>query len=98
MRHTFHTWCDHFANDPGLQSKVTSSTWGIDNKAAGVANRWADQDAVFTFVDGAVMRASFRFLHGSTSEFLYKAANWHSMQVYGEFEDQDSVRCYGLAG
>eukprot|EP01051_Picozoa_sp_SAG22_P032857 SAG22_NODE_14083_length_385_cov_0.727273_1_plen_70_part_10 len=68
---------------PGLPSSgaQVSSTFAVDaGKQGGDGNRWADQEAVFEFKGGEVVRASFRFLHGSTSEFLYKAANWHQMQ------------------
>ena len=45
------------------------------------------KEAVFDYADA--LRASFRFLHGSTSEFEHVFRHWHEARTYGPFEDQD---------
>ena len=90
MRHTFHTWIKQHTKK--AKTVFKSDPFSADpGAAAGEGRRWADQEAVLEFHNGDIMRASFRFLHGSTSEFLYMTDHWDEARVYTPFEDQNQT-------
>ena len=84
MRHTYHWWT--WVNDKSHQeNSVYSSTYGLDRRDLDFGGRWADQEILYLPKSSSpstlspeqpILRYSFRFLHGSITEFDYDAQNW----------------------
>ncbi|OEU13838.1 hypothetical protein FRACYDRAFT_242190 [Fragilariopsis cylindrus CCMP1102] len=85
MRNTY-VWWTTYLNKKRSKTNgtfVRGSTYGVDT-AKDYARRWADQEVLFpplqqlgeNDVDQSVQRYSFRFLHGSGTEFVHDARNW----------------------
>jgi len=86
MRHTYHYW---ISTIKGYHNQIKSHTFAIDSKRKSNL-RWADQETILEFENNCILRASFRFLHGSTSEFIHVFTHWHEFRKYEPFEDQDT--------
>ena len=85
MRNTY-VWWTTYLNKKRSKTNgtfVRGSTYGVDT-AKDYARRWADQEVLFpplqqlgeNDVDQSVQRYSFRFLHGSETEFVHDTRNW----------------------
>ena len=85
MRHTYHYW---ISTIKGYHKQTKSHTFAIDS-GGNQQVRWADQETILEFENNCILRASFRFLHGSTSEFIHVFTHWHEFRKYEPFEDQD---------
>jgi len=76
MRHTYYWWSNKGGHNR-YKFGIKGSSFGLDNKDKGIAYRWADQEILFRSEDDpSIVRYSFRFLHGSISEFVHDTQHW----------------------
>lgn len=75
MRHTYHWWATNGGHN-NYTFGVEGSSFGMDLTDKGPEYRWADQEMLFKEDDSSVVRYSFRFLHGSVSEFVHDTQHW----------------------
>jgi len=77
MRGTYHWWATAHGGHNNYKEGVKGSTFGFDKQDKGAAYRWADQEMLFNEEDSSsIVRYSFRFLHGSETEFVHDAQHW----------------------
>merc|ERR1719265_2640454 len=75
MRNTYWWWVTEKLNKTNVKL-IKSKQFGLTSQTGG-AKHWSDQEAVLEYPDGFEVRASFRFLHGSTHEFKFKTSHFH---------------------
>lgn len=89
MRNTYWWWVTSKLNKTGVILHKGKDFTYSRGYAAFVArdphlnSQWADQEAVLEFPDGFQVRTSFRFLHGSETEFKFKTKEWHKASRSG---------------
>lgn len=98
MRHTFYWWTTQQKhNSSGSQA---GRTFGLDRADLDFGGRWADQEFLMRRIhSGTPVRFSFRFLHGSISEFMHCAKHWDMAKVGApEPRQEDIDKVYNVTG
>lgn len=81
-RNTYWWWVTSKLNKTGVTLHKSKDFTYHRGQGAFVARfpelngKWADQEAILEFPDGFQVRTSFRFLHGSSTEFKFKTKEW----------------------
>lgn len=91
MRHTYHWWTTNGGHNK-YKFGIKGSSFGMDKTDKGDEYRWADQEILFSEQDDHIVRYSFRFLHGSVSEFVHDTQHWDVARKSAQLPHQWTIR------